>query len=144
SPSRLTAQSPDEVSRLGWLSGCWELRTATRVTHEQWMSPLGGALIGMSRTVAGGALREFEYLRITRVADTLRYTAMPGGQRETRFTATQLTDSSVAFANPTHDFPQQIEYRRRGQDSLIATISGVAGGHRRAIPFAMRRTACSG
>ncbi|MDX2182807.1 MAG: DUF6265 family protein, partial [Gemmatimonadaceae bacterium] len=47
SASRLTAQSPDEVSRLGWLSGCWELRTATRVTHEQWMSPLGGALIGM-------------------------------------------------------------------------------------------------
>lgn len=144
SPPVASAQLPDDPARLGWLAGCWELRTPTRVTHEHWMAPLGGALVGMSRTVASGVMREFEYLRIVRIADTLRYIAAPSGQRETRFAVTQLTDSVVTFANPAHDFPQQIEYRRRGADSLVATISGIAGGQRRAIPFAMRRTACAG
>lgn len=143
-PAVARAQSADDPARLGWLAGCWELRTPTRVTHEQWMAPLGGALLGMSRTVAGGVVREFEFLRIARIADTLSYVAAPSGQRETRFAMTQLSDTAVTFANPAHDFPQQIEYRRRGTDSLVATISGMTGGGRRAIPFAMRRISCAG
>jgi Domain of unknown function (DUF6265) len=143
-PAAARAQSPDDPARLGWLAGCWELRTATRVTHEQWMAPLGGSLLGMSRTVAGGVVREFEYLRIARIADTLSYVATPSGQRETRFAMTQLSDTAVTFANPAHDFPQQIEYRRRGADSLVATISGMTSAGRRAVPFPMRRIACTG
>ncbi|MCC6770593.1 MAG: hypothetical protein IT360_05220, partial [Gemmatimonadaceae bacterium] len=45
-PVSAAAQAPDDVRLLGWMAGCWELRTATRVTHEQWMAPLGGMMMG--------------------------------------------------------------------------------------------------
>lgn len=133
-----------EVERLGWLAGCWEGRTATRVTHEHWMPPLGGMMLGMSRTVARDTVREFEQLRIETRAGKATYVALPSGQRETAFTATAVSDSSVTFANPAHDFPQEIAYRRAGKDSLVATISGPQGGQTRRIAFPMRRIACGG
>ena len=58
------AQSADEVGRLSWMAGCWELKGHTRVIHEQWMAPLGGMMLGMSRTVVRDTAREFEHLRV--------------------------------------------------------------------------------
>jgi uncharacterized lipoprotein YddW (UPF0748 family) len=140
--SRGHAQPSPDASALTWMSGCWELRSATRVTHESWMPPFGGTMLGMSRTVVGDVVREFEFLRVTRLADTLRYLAQPGGQSATSFTLAELTDSSVAFANAAHDFPQRIEYRRRGVDSLVARVSGSSPAGPRTVPFPMRRVRC--
>lgn len=108
------------------------------------MRPLGNSMLGMSRTVAGGALREWELLRIVPIAGKLSYVATPSGQKETVFGATVVSDTLVAFENPTHDFPQRIAYRRVGADSLVARISGTANGRERAIDFAMKRAGCGG
>ncbi|MGH7561359.1 MAG: DUF6265 family protein [Gemmatimonadales bacterium] len=133
----------DPLQRAGWLAGCWELRTANRVTLEMWMPPSGGLMLGASRTVAGGAAREFEHLRIGVANGALVYTALPSGQRETAFNATDVTDSSLTFANPAHDFPQRIVYRRRGADSLVARIEGPGrDGGVRGFDIPMRRVAC--
>ncbi len=141
--STLQGQSPTSLDRLAWLAGCWELRTATRVTHEQWMAPLGGLMVGMSRTVAGGVVREWEALRIEARDGALVYAAQPGGRPATDFAATVVTDSSVTFANPAHDFPQRIIYRRVGSDSLVARIEGEINGQSRGIDFPMRRSNCA-
>lgn len=138
----LHAQAVSSLDRLTWLAGCWELRTATRVTHEQWMAPLGGMMLGMSRTVAGDVAREWEALRIVSRDGALVYAAQPGGRPATDFTATVVTDSSVTFANPEHDFPQRIIYRRVGSDSLIARIEGEMNGQGRGIDFPMKRVTC--
>ncbi len=136
------AQTAEQLDRLSYLSGCWELRTPTRVTHEQWMAPLGGMMLGMSRTVAGDVVREWEALRIEARGGGLVYAVQPGGRPATDFTATVVTDSSVTFANPEHDFPQRIIYRRVGSDSLIARIEGEMNGQNRGIDFPMRRVGC--
>lgn len=135
------AQSGD-IEPLAFLAGCWELRTPTRVTHEQWMSPLGGVMLGMSRTVVADRAREWEALHISVRDGVVTYAAQPGGRPATYFGATLVTDSSVTFANPEHDFPQRIIYRRRGADSLIARIEGEVNGQARGIDFPMRRVAC--
>jgi hypothetical protein len=123
-------------------AGCHEIRSANRVVHEQWMAPLGGMMMGMSRTVAGDAVREFEHLRIETRDGKATYVAHPSGQAETAFTAESVSDSLVVFANPAHDFPQKISYRRVGTDSVIARIEGPRGGQMRAINFPMRRVPC--
>lgn len=142
-PVSLHAQA-DATAPVAWLAGCWELRTATRVTEEHWMKPAGNSMLGMSRTVAGGALREWEALRIVPINGTLSYVATPSGQKETVFGATMVRDTLVVFENPTHDFPQRIAYRRAGADSLVARISGTANGRERGIDFGMRRVGCGG
>lgn len=137
------AQEPNDVGRLGWMSGCWERRTPTTVVEEQWMAPRGGAMLGMSRTTAAGTTREFEFLRIERVNGVVTYLAQPGGAPVTPFAAIALSDSMVTFSNPSHDFPQRIIYRRPALgDSLVARIEGTRGSAVRGIDFPMQRVAC--
>lgn len=138
----LTAQQAPDVEAARWLAGCWELRAGARVTQEQWMAPLGGAMVGMSRTVVRDTVREWEHLLIAPSANGVAYTARPARQSETSFTAEQLSDTLLVFVNPAHDFPQRILYRRVGTDSVVARIEGPRGGQMRGIDFPMRRVAC--
>lgn len=132
------------VDRLHWMAGCWEMRTPTRVTHEQWMSPLGGMMLGMSRTVVRDVAREFEALRLENRDGAATYIAQPAGQPATAFRASAVSDTAVVFSNPAHDFPQRIIYAKAGADSLIARIEGDRGGRVRGMDFPMKRVACGG
>ena len=132
----------NRLRRLAWLAGCWERRTGEQVTREMWMAPDGELMLGASRTVAGGLTREFEQLRLEARGDTLVYTALPSGQRETAFRSTQVSDSAFMVENLTHDFPQRISYKRRGTDSVVARIEGPGPNGNRGIDFPMRRVSC--
>ena len=139
----LSAQQADQLDRLSFMVGCWELQSGGRVTHEQWMAPLGGLMPGMSRTVVGGVAREWEALRIASRDSGLVYVAQPGGGAPTEFPSTTISDTLVIFANPEHDFPSRISYRQRGADSLVARIEGERQGAVRGIDFPMRRVRCA-
>lgn len=132
----------DTLDRLGWLAGCWELRRGSRVTLEMWMPPAGGLMLGASRTVVNGALREWEQVRLSVRDGRLVYTALPSGQRETDFAAVAASDSGFTVENAAHDFPQRISYARRGADSLLARIEGSTPQGPRAVDFPMRRVRC--
>lgn len=141
----LTAAShraTDDVRSAAWLAGCWEQRAGARVTHEHWMAPAGGLMVGMSRTVVRDTARSWESLRLAVREGRLTYTAHPSGQAETHFAAEHASDTLLVFANPAHDFPQRILYRRRGPDSLVARIEGPRGGEMRGIDFPMQRVSC--
>jgi hypothetical protein len=141
-PTHARAQSIDVAA---WMAGCWEQAAGSRVTHEQWMAPRGGLMMGMSRTVVRDTAREFEHLRIESRAGRVAYVAHPSGQAEAAFPATLLSDTLVIFDNPAHDFPQRISYRRLSRDSVVARIEGTnAQQQRRASNFPMRRVACGG
>lgn len=140
--SPAAAQAPNDLGPLAFMAGCWELRTPTRVTHEQWMAPLGGVMLGMSRTVVRDAAREWEFLRLAVTDGVVIYLAQPGGRPATPFPASVVTDSSVTFSNPAHDFPQRILYRRLGADSLMARIEGDTGGQVKGMNFPMKRVVC--
>lgn len=138
-----SSSSQDALAELAWLAGCWRLEAGPRVTDEQWMAPSGGLMMGMSRTVIGGRVRETERLIIRETDGAVDYVADPSGQRETVFTTTR-GDSVWVFANAAHDFPQRIIYRRAAADSLWARIEGEADGQTRAVDFPMVRVACGG
>ncbi|MDQ8165247.1 MAG: DUF6265 family protein [Gemmatimonadota bacterium] len=132
------------IDRIAWLAGCWEQRGPDRLTMETWMPPFGGAMIGASRTVIGGALREFEHIRITTDSGRLVYTAIPSGQRETKFPYKDASDTMVVFENLAHDFPQRVIYRKRGADSVIARIEGPGPNSTvRGTNFPFRRASCT-
>lgn len=136
----LAGAAPAEApagEELGWLAGRWESVEGERWTEEVWASPRGGALLGLSRSGDGAAMREFEFLRIARDADgTLTYFASPGGQPAVAFRLTAQGGTSAAFANPAHDFPQLIRYRR-DRDTMVATVSATDGSN--AMSWTFRR-----
>lgn len=133
-----------DVSRLAWMAGCWEQRAGATITHESWMAPEGGAMVGMSRTVAGGAMRAWEALRIVSDSGRLVYVAQPNGRSTTAFPARLTSDTLAVFENPAHDFPQRIAYRRLSADSIVARISAERDGKTRGMDIRMKRVSCGG
>jgi hypothetical protein len=135
---------PSALDSLSWLAGCWEGRYANgRTVSEQWMRPLGGLMMGMSRTVKNGKVVESEVVRLKLSDDgSVRYVAQPSGQKEASFRLVSLGGDSAAFENLEHDFPQRIIYRLVTPDSLSARIEGVVGGKPKGSGFPYRRVRC--
>ena len=148
SASPAVARDHARVDALAWFAGCWTRTTARSIVEEQWMRPAGGLMLGVSRTLrrtaAGDSATEFEFVRVSERAGKLVYTAQPSGQAVAEFTSESVSDTSVIFANPAHDFPQRIIYRRRGADSLLARIEGMRNGMMRGVDFPYARSACPG
>jgi hypothetical protein len=118
---------PVPLDSLAWLAGCWEGTTGNgRIVSEVWMTPLGGMMLGTARTVRNGRTTGYEYARIEQRADgTVRYVALPSGQRETAFMLVSLAGKKAVFENPNHDFPQRIIYRLVSPDSLAARVESI-------------------
>ena len=100
-------------------------------------------MVGLSRTVRGDELVTYELVVIRERGDRLVYVAHPSGQPSAEFLSTSLSEGSVVFENPGHDFPQRIGYRRQGP-SLGAWIEGTKDGQARRVEFPYRRAACPG
>ena len=99
-------------------------------------------MLGMARTVKGGATKEFEFMQIRATADhSLEFIAKPSGQAEATFTLLRQSDSETVFENLQHDFPQRIIYRLE-QGKLHARIEGKRNGAIQGIEFPMVRTKC--
>ncbi len=130
------------VGRLGWLSGCWEARSDGTTVEEYWSDPRGGSMIGVSRSIRGDSTLTHELMLVRTVGGRLAFEALPSGQSWTRFVLVSLSDSSVAFENPAHDFPQRIRYRRTAMDSLLAQAEGTVNGLGRVVTFPYARIRC--
>ena len=139
-----SSASPRRVQQLRWLSGCWEQRTKRSTVEEFWTTPNGGMLFGVGRTVTGDSTASSEIMRIYERGGTLVFAATPSGQQLAEFIEQELTDSTVVFANPTHDFPQIVRYRRRGADALHARVEGQMNGKPQGFDSRFRRVACPG
>jgi hypothetical protein len=136
-------QEKPGIEQLGWLSGCWTSASAgERRVDEQWMKPLGGSMLGMSRTVVGSRTSEFEFLQIRQTDTGVVYIAKPSGQAEATFTLKSASATEAVFENPAHDFPQRVIYRLGSGGALQARIEGTRDGKTRGIDFPMKRGEC--
>ena len=106
------------------------------------MRPRGGTLLGMSRTVAADSTVAHELMRIVERGGGLVFQAHPSGQAPAEFPAVEAGPERVVFADPAHDFPQRIIYRRVGADSLVARVEGERNGATRGSDFRYARVAC--
>jgi hypothetical protein len=132
-----------EYQKLRWLTGCWEARKGDQRIVEQWTDSRGGLLLGTSRTFRAGRVVEFEFSAIIPDSDgKLEYQAYPGHKLAASFALAALTDTSISFTNPKHDFPATITYARRGSDSVVAWIEGSSDGGPKRILFPYKRMVC--
>jgi Domain of unknown function (DUF6265) len=144
-PVALLGQEAKEVApsieRLAWLAGHWRLERNGRVVDEQWMAPAGGAMLGMSRTVAKSRVVEHEFMQIRLgPGGELYFIAQPSGQKEAAFRLLSQTETESVFENKEHDFPQTIGYSLRPDGNVLAWIAGPReDGTTRRVEFPYRR-----
>lgn len=142
-PAGVFAQAT-QPHKLAWMQGCWAMVNDERAVEEQWMAPRGKTMIGTSRTVQGADLVSYEFMMIRQDGEQIAFEVRPSGRAPVLFKAAALTDSSVVFENPTHEFPQQIGYRRDGDAAMYAWIEGERNGQKRRIEFPYRQVVCAG
>lgn len=130
----ITAEEADP-NRLDWLTGCWQSEDG--VTREIWSGSEDGYYFGYNVVLKDGHAVFFEQMRID-PAPLPVFNAYPAGNGPFPFAATTLSEASITFVNPDHDFPQKIKYWRE-DDVLRATISKMDGSS----PGAFRFTACA-
>ena len=106
--------APRTIDDLAWLAGTWISDVDGTRVEERWTAPAGGAMLSTSRTLRGGRMVAFEFLRIVARSGTLVYVAQPGGRPPTDFTLTTSGPGYAVFENPSHDFPKRLSYRRTG------------------------------
>lgn len=141
--SALLLQNFDaNVSQLDWLAGHWRTEASAQGapgwTEEVWTSADAESLLGISRTVSGGRMTGFEFMRMVNDDRSAALYASPSGRAPVRFEMTWAAHHTVTFTNREHDYPQRIVYRRVG-DQLNATISMADGS--RAQTWTFRRQA---
>jgi len=131
----LPAPAKAAMDDLAWLAGAWVGTRGKSSIEERWSPPLGGAMLGVSRTVSGGRMVAFEFLRIVERDGGLVYIAQPGGAAPTEFVLTERGATRAVFENPRHDFPQRIVYERSAEGELTASIGFAKGGRPRLFEF---------
>ena len=134
----LPAPAKAAIGDMAWLAGAWVgTRGAEGATsiEERWSPPLGGALLGVSRTVTRGRMTAFEFLRIVERDGGLVYVAQPGGASPTEFVLTELAGTRAVFENPRHDYPKRIVYELSAEGGLSASIGFGKGGKPQRFEF---------
>ncbi len=131
------------VEKLGWMAGCWELRSSNGAfsIEEQWMKPGGESMSGMGRTIRNGKTIFTEFQRISVEDGKLTYTARIGTKGMTMFPLLKMSDTEVVFENPAHDFPQRVIYRK-AEGGLFARIEGVDKGKEKHQDFPYKQVSC--
>ncbi len=137
---RLVPGTPE--ARLPWLIGCWQGATDRSTITERWVVQPDGSLQGMGRILRGGTVVNEERVALETAGDRLTYTVRADKAPPVIFTSTAITDSSVTFANPAHDFPTRITYRRGAGTRLLAEIAGPGSQGERVIPFPYTAVVC--
>lgn len=131
------------VAQLAWLSGDWVSERDGRWAEEQWSTPRGGLMLGTGRSGKGERATGFEFMRIALDrGGKVVFWGSPGGSAPVPFHLVEAGARSVAFANPNHDFPKRISYRRNG-DTLTAVVSGDTSANTQAWTY-RRRSAGAG
>lgn len=111
----------------GFMTGCWDLVEGEHWTHECWMEPKAGLMLGASREGASAKLKSWEQMRIEQSAvGKITLFASPQGRAAVPFEGRTISPSAIEFTNARHDYPQRIRYELKGE-TLVAEISLIDG-----------------
>lgn len=140
-----SAAEPNAAERFGWMAGCWTGHRGPATFTEIWTPAGPDLMVGVSVTVVPGKPSEFEFVRVESRAGRVFYVAQPGGVPPTEFewNPEASVGGAAVFANPQHDFPKRVAYKKVDATHVLAWIDGGAGSKNK-MEFPMERGACPG
>lgn len=145
-PAPVPATVPDaqRAAIAAVLVGCFRgLREDGAVLTERYWATAAGAFEGEFTEVNHDGTPAFrETLRIAPDGAGWRYHPAPDGvAAAVSFALVEHSKNALRFANPRHDFPQSIAYRRVGA-TLETRVDGIEGGVAKSDAYSTQATAC--
>ena len=123
---------------LAWMAGSWMQRKGSVDTEEHWLTPKGGLMMAMNRTVNDGRAVSFEMLRIVMKDGKPVYLSMPNARPATEFQTAEQGPTRIVFEDPGREFPRRVMYWRDGE-ALLARIEGTINGQPRSKEWRFER-----
>ena len=112
------------VDQVAWLRGCWEMQTREGSIEAQWLSPRASSMLGVSRTIHGTLLADYEMDLIRERGDRLSYEANPSNGEPSLFLSTAIGDRTIAFENLKVQFPSRLGFALSPTGRLTAWSEG--------------------
>ena len=107
---------------LAFLSGCWRGEFGSGMAIEEtWTEADSDVMLATTRYLRAGRTVEFEFSRIQADSAGIALVPYPQGRMSDAFPLDSVAAGLAVFANPAHDFPKRIIYRRSGE-TLTARI----------------------
>lgn len=135
--------SQTSIQSLNWLLGDWQYTRQDMVFTEFWSYSMDSTTLeGRGIAYKNNRIVSQEEMRIEQIDRDLYYIVTVKNHNENKaipFRLTSLTDNSVTFENPDHDFPQKIEYTMINQDSINAVVSATSNEKIRKLVFNFSR-----
>jgi len=132
------------VDQVAWLRGCWEMQTREGTVEAQWLSPRASSMLGVSRTIHGTRLVDYDMTLIRERGDRLSYEAHPSNDEPELFLSTVIGDRTIVFENLRPRVPSRIGYELTATGRLLAWSEGTADGQTRRTESAYDRVSCPG
>jgi hypothetical protein len=140
----LAQASLPHVEQVAWLRGCWEMQTRDGTIESQWLSPRASSMLGVSRTIHGTTLVDYEMALIRERGDRLAYEAHPSNSEPELFLSVAIGDRRVVFENLRPAYPARVGYELTATGRLVTWTEGALAGQTRRMESAYDRVSCPG
>jgi hypothetical protein len=133
-----------QVDEVAWLRGCWERHTPEGTVEMQWLSPRASSMLGVSRTIHGTTLADYELTVIRERGDRLSYEPHPSNSEPDLFLSAAIGERRVVFENLRPQDPVRVGYELTPAGRLLAWSERSREGQTRRIESAYDRVSCPG
>lgn len=127
----------DDLSQLSFMAGAWKAQRGESTIDELWLSPSGGTMMGVSRSVRSGKTTFEEHLRIDLHDGKARLMILREfGTAPITLVAGSVSDREVRF-DPVDDPNRATITYSRTEAGLTAVIEGIgdSGPYRLVFEF---------
>lgn len=132
-----------QLEKANWFLGNWENTTEEMTFKELWKQENDSVFGAESFVTVQKDTVFYEKVQLMQRNDSLFYIVSVKDQNKEKpvsFYLTTATANQLVFENPTHDFPNKIEYNKIGTDSIRATIYGLKDGKEVSENFPMKKS----
>ena len=132
------------MEQVAWLRGCWEAQTREGTIEAQWLPPRASSILGVSRTIHGSRLVDYEMALIRERGDRLSYETHPSDGEPDLFLSVAIEKQTVVFENLKPRFPSRVGFELTAPDRLLAWFDGLQNSQDQRVEYRYVRVSCAG
>ena len=132
------------IDEVAWLRGCWEAQTREGTIEAQWLPPRASSMLGVSRTIHGARLVDYEMDLIRAIGDRLSYEAHPSDGEPDLFLSVAVQEHKIWFENLKPRVPSRVGFELTAPDRLLAWVDPSPNAQDKRLEYRYERVPCAG
>ena len=149
-PAAAPVAAKATVAQLAWIAGPWSGTLKDRTIEQHWMTPNGGSMVGMYRSIRDGRASLYEllaieergdevYLRIKHFAPGPGLVSQEAKDQSADHALVKAESRTAVFVGSAGGGPVRVTFNSPDQDTLTITVERQRDGKAVATEFPYKR-----